>query len=83
MANVVNCCRECGTMFQSHLPMAFCKKHQYIDKEQFDKIEEYLMKHPMSSALQISNAIDVSTNEILRYINEGKLVVVNGSVNVR
>lgn len=83
MANVFSCCRECGTIFQSSYPMAYCSKHKYIDDEQFTKIEEYLGKHPLSNALQISNDISISTNEILRYINEGKLVMVNGNVNIK
>lgn len=83
MANVFSCCRECGVIFQSAIPMAFCQKHKYIDNEQFEKIEKYLEIHPLSNALQISNAINISTNEILRYINEGKLVMVNGNINVK
>lgn len=82
MAGEVSCCRECGTIFQSLYPTAFCPKHKYIDDELFTKIEEYLLKHPFSNALQISNTTNISTNEILRYINEGKLVMVNGNVNI-
>lgn len=83
MASVYSCCRECGTIFQSMFPMAFCSKHKYIDDEMFAKIEEYLLKHPLSNALQISNDTNISTNEILRYINEGKLVMVNGNINIK
>ena len=83
MANVFSCCRECGKIFQSSVPVAFCSKHKYIDDEQFAAIEEYLGKHPLSNALQISSDINISTNEILRYINEGKLVMVNGNVNIK
>jgi len=82
MANVYNCCRECGTIFESLIPVAYCVKHRYIDDEQFSKIEEYLRVHPLSNALQINAAINISTAEILRYINEGKLVVVDGNVNL-
>ena len=83
MANVYSCCRECGTIFQSIFPMAFCAKHKYIDEEIFAKIEEYLLQHPLSNALQISTHTNISTNEILRYINEGKLVMVEGKVNLK
>lgn len=83
MANVFSSCRECGTIFQSLYPMAYCSKHKYIDDTQFSKIEEYLLKYPLSNALQISNAINISTNEILRYINEGKLVMVEGNINIK
>ena len=64
------------------LPDTKYSKHRYIDDEQFAKIEEYLEHHPLSNALQISTAINISTNEILRYINEGKLVMVDGKVGV-
>lgn len=83
MAKEYSCCRECGAIFQSLYPMAYCSKHKYIDNEIFGKIEEYLMKHPLSNALQISSDTNISTNEILRYINEGKLIMVNGKVNIK
>lgn len=83
MANVFSCCRECGTIFQSLFPMAFCAKHKYIDDEMFSKIEGYLSIHPLSNALQISADTNISTNEILRYINEGKLVMVDGNVSIK
>ena len=83
MAKEYRCCRECGAIFQSLYPMAYCSKHKYIDNEIFGKIEEYLLKHPLSNALQISNDTNISTNEILRYINEGKLIMVNGKVNIK
>ena len=83
MSNVFNCCKECGVIFQSAIPVAYCSKHRYIDEEQFDKIEQYLGKHPLSNALQISNDINIPTSEIIRYINEGKLVMVDGKVNVK
>lgn len=83
MASVYSCCRECGTIFQSLFPVAFCAKHKYIDDEMFAIIEEYLSIHPLSNALQISSDTNISTNEILRYINEGKLVMVDGNVNIK
>ena len=82
MSNSFSCCRECGTIFQSPFPLMYCPKHRYIDEEQFSKIRDYLEHHPFSNALQISNAMDISTTEVLRYINEGKLVMVDGKVDV-
>lgn len=80
---VVNCCKECGKLFKATLKLAYCPNHAYLDNEQFDKIVDYLVKNPYSNALQVNANTDVPIKDILRYIDEGKLSVINEKIYLK
>jgi len=83
MKQKVNTCRHCKAIFQSIIPLAYCQNCRHIDNEQFTVIENYLIKHPLSCALDIFRDTNVPISEILRYIDEGKLVIVDNKISAK
>ncbi len=72
-------CRFCGKVFKHHSKISSCKACRHLEEEQFDKIRDYLNKFPNSNAMQIAEGLDISTMDVLRFIDEGRLVVNKGS----
>lgn len=80
MKLVHNACRNCKKVFAAVAETAYCSDCKHIDDAQFAKIEQFLLENPLSNALQISGSTRISTHEILRYIDEGRLIVVQGNI---
>lgn len=55
-----------------------CPECKSIDKMRYDLIRAYLDQYPNSNALQISEALDIKPYTILKYVDEGMLVVGKG-----
>lgn len=72
-------CKHCGTLFEARAQMYCCDNCKQIDDEQFEKIKAYLEKYPNSNAIQIAQGLDIPTMEVVSYIDEGRLVINNGS----
>ncbi|MCQ2537714.1 MAG: hypothetical protein MJ124_04890 [Lachnospiraceae bacterium] len=72
-------CKHCGMIFQSSFQKYCCDKCVDIDNEIFSQIEEYLRKYPNSNAMQIAEGIGISAMEVVSYIDEGRLIMNNGS----
>lgn len=72
-------CKHCGVIFQSMIQKYCCERCKEKDIEEFARIEEYLMKYPNSNAIQIAEGLGISTMEVVSYIDEGRLVMNNGS----
>lgn len=73
-----NVCRFCGRMFMSRAKSTVCQECKAKDDEIFSKIEEYLKQYPNSNAMQISEGLELSVVEVLRYIDEGRLQIAKG-----
>lgn len=69
----LNRCKYCDCVFQSPDTRVVCKDCRVIDEALFSSIEEYLKKYPNSNALQISEGLEISVYEIIRFIDEGRL----------
>lgn len=69
----LNRCKYCDCVFQSPDTRVVCKDCRGIDEALFSSIEEYLKKYPNSNALQISEGLEISVYEIIRFIDEGRL----------
>ncbi|MCQ2506723.1 MAG: hypothetical protein MJ113_06065 [Lachnospiraceae bacterium] len=74
-------CRFCGKMFNHPYEVSVCSNCQDKNEEQFAKIIDYLKRYPNSNAIQIAKGLEISTNEVIRYIDEGRLTIVNGHFN--
>lgn len=77
---VHNACRNCKRVFAATRVTAYCPNCKHIDDAQFSKIEQFLLENPLSNALQISSGTRISTHEILRYIDEERLIIVQGDI---
>lgn len=69
----LNRCKYCGEVFQSPYTGVVCKDCKIIDEALFTSIEAYLKKYPNSNAIQISEGLEISVYEIIRFIDEGRL----------
>lgn len=69
----LNRCKYCDCVFQSPDTRVVCKDCRVIDEALFSSIEEYLKKYPNSNAIQISEGLEISVYEIIRFIDEGRL----------
>ena len=76
MARVCNCCRECGALFVSAVPAAYCNQHKHLDDAQFAIIEDYVIRHPLCNSLDVNRDTGIAISELLRYINEGRLSII-------
>ena len=77
MACVYNTCRACRRLFKAGIRVAYCPSCKHLDDAEFAQIEAFLAKHPFSNALQISAGLHIPPNEILRYVDEGRLSIVD------
>lgn len=69
-------CKHCQKAFQSPTFSCTCNDCKQIDEEIYGRIKDFLETHPMSNALQISEALEIRNSLILKYIDERKLVIV-------
>lgn len=74
-----NVCKHCKTVFKSKIRTFCCKSCRSLDNNQFDDIETYLKLYPNSNAIQISEELGISVYEILKFIQEGRLLTVHGT----
>lgn len=55
-----------------------CKECKSKDENHFSDIEQYLKLYPNSNALQISEELGITAYEVVKYIDEGRLIMNNG-----
>lgn len=73
-----NRCHYCRKLFQSATGRSVCDTCSAIDDILFGRIEAYLKKYPNSNALQISEGLDIPIVSVIRYMDEGRLMVAKG-----
>ena len=69
----LNRCRYCGEIFKSTYTSTVCSQCKELDDILFGRIEEYLKMFPNSNAIQIAEGLELSTFEVVRFIDEGRL----------
>lgn len=72
-------CKHCGMEYEGFKGTCTCEKCNDIDNMIFSQIRVYLRKYPNSNAVQISEALGINVNIILKYIEEGRLFFGGGS----
>lgn len=74
----LNMCKHCHTIFYSRLKLRSCEKCRHQDEELFSRIEEYLKEFPNSNAMQIADGLKIQTQEVLAFVDEGRLMIAKG-----
>ncbi|MBR4344735.1 MAG: hypothetical protein IKP88_18870 [Lachnospiraceae bacterium] len=72
-------CKHCGKTYEGYKNTSTCDDCKDIDNMIFTQIRVYLRKYPNSNAIQISEALGISTNLIMKYIDEGRLFFGKGT----
>ena len=66
-------CKHCGKEYEGYKGTCTCDNCKDIDNMIFTQIRIYLRKYPNSNAIQISEALGINVNLIIKYIEEGRL----------
>lgn len=75
---MISVCKHCQKQYFSHTPGYCCPDCKDIDKMRFELIKAYLKRFPNSNAMQIADALDLKTYTVLKYVDEGMLVIGKG-----
>lgn len=73
-----NVCKHCYKVFKSKIQTCTCSHCRKQDETCFDDIEAYLKLYPNSNAMQISEELGISVYTIIKYMQEGRLMVNHG-----
>ncbi|MCR5685254.1 MAG: hypothetical protein K6G81_07495 [Lachnospiraceae bacterium] len=73
-----NTCKHCQKLFKSRRKSYCCKECADIDKMRYEQIKAYLRHFPNSNAYQLADALDIDVYTVLKYVEEGSLVVSKG-----
>lgn len=76
-------CKYCGRLFNSYSKTTKCSQCSELDTSKFKIIEQYLIDHPGSNAIQVASGLNIKVSEILEYINEGRLVVIGNRIQLK
>lgn len=76
--NVRNC-RSCGRIFNYVLGPIVCPACRDELEAKFHEVKEYIREHRGVGIQQVSEACDVSTNQIHQWLREERLELVEGS----
>lgn len=73
-------CVRCGRMFTylgfGHFYCPLCKDK---DKEDFEKVRDYIYNHGVASAIEVAEATGVDLKTIEQYLREGRLEIPESS----
>lgn len=74
-------CKECNGTFQYTTNNNLCLCCSQKNELEFQKIRDYLKRHPKSSIGTVATILDVSVANIQKYIDQGRLEIVDQMVN--
>ncbi len=72
-------CKHCYKSFPSRTYRSACDNCKELDKEIFEKIKAYLLQYPNSNAIQVAEGLGIKASLILKYVEDGDLVISKGS----
>lgn len=81
MPDVRNC-RKCGRLFNYIGGMPICPVCKEKEEEVFKRVKEYLYQNPGATMSEVSQALDVSVEQIKNFLKEGRLEIVGDNPNM-
>lgn len=75
---MVNVCKHCQKQYISPTVGYCCSACKDIDKMRYEQIKAYLNTYPNSNAIQVAEALEIKPYTILKYVDEGMLVISRG-----
>jgi len=72
-------CKHCGKSFASRVYTSACSDCEALDKEIFEKIKNYLIEYPNSNAIRVAEGLGIKASLVLKYIEDGDLVIKKGT----
>lgn len=65
-------CKRCGNIF-NYRGISICNNCVTQDEKDYGLVRDYIIEHPNSSTVEVSEATGVSVKTISRFIREGRL----------
>lgn len=78
MPEVKNC-RRCKKIFMWSVGQQICNECKKLEEEDFEKVRKFLRDYPGATITEVSNATEVSTQLIYRFLKDGRLEVTENS----
>lgn len=75
-------CKKCGRIYNYIGGAPICPVCREQDEEDYKRVKEYLYEYPKASMSQVSMDLDVSVEQIKRYLREGRLEIVGEEGNL-
>jgi len=75
-------CKKCGRIFNYIGGIQYCPACRDKDEEDYKRVKEYLYDYPKASVSQVSMDLDISVEQIKRYLREGRLEIVDDNGNL-
>lgn len=72
-------CKHCYKSFPSLTYTSACSNCKQLDREIFEKIKSYLIEYPHSNCIQVAEGLGLKASLILKYVEDGELVISKGS----
>jgi len=69
-------CRRCGKLF-NRVGRDICRECIKDEDEKLETIRAYLRQHPLANIYEVANGTDVSYDEIVQFIRDGRLLLRN------
>jgi len=73
-------CKKCGKVFTSYGDK-ICYECKEKEEELFKIVKQYIYDHPNATIDEISADTEVDKETILRFIKDGRLEIVSGSIS--
>jgi len=73
--SILRNCKKCNRLFSSVDGSALCSRCSEDADDGFNKVREYIYDNPNSSVKDVSVGTGVSTDVILQWIREGRIVL--------
>ncbi|MDN5352589.1 MAG: hypothetical protein PWQ12_1510 [Clostridiales bacterium] len=77
--SVLRNCKKCNRLFSSTDGSVFCSRCNTDIDDEFTRVREYIYDNPTSSVKDVSTGTNVSTEAILKWIKEGKIILSDSS----
>ncbi len=72
-------CKKCNKVFQYSTGYPLCNECKAKDEEEFKLVREYIRDHPGIKIEDVAKALNISPQQILRYLREERLEVFSQS----
>ncbi len=77
--NELRNCRKCNRVFSSVEGLTLCSRCNVTVDDSFNRVREYINDNPVSSIKDVSKSTSVSSDIILKWIRDGRIILAENS----
>lgn len=68
-------CKKCNALFNYYSGYPLCPKCKVEDEREFRKVRDYIKSNPGVNIEEVSNVLEISRQQIIRYVKEERLEI--------